>query len=133
MKKFLLPLFVLMCPLLMSADYPYVAFLTSDGNSHVVNASGLEMKVSGDNLIVSNSSSQTLQLSLSQLVEMSFSQSASITGVKFNQETSVKVYDTSGVFRGSFSNSYAAKSSLPAGIYVFIDSEGKSIKTVVGK
>lgn len=133
MKKILLPLFGLLCPIMMSADYPYMAFLTSDGVSHVVKASGLEMKVSGANLIVSNSASETLQLPLSQLVEMSFSQTASIGGVTFNQDGSVKVYDTTGVCRGTFRNSEAARSVLPAGIYVFTDSEGKSYKTVVAK
>ncbi len=124
MKKVILFTLLLTVGLLAkAADYPYLTFTSSDGTKVSLSVSSLELTVSGSNLVATNGSSSKT-FALSELSNMFFSATdeSSVTGISTVDATTtdgaVKVFTLNGVLMGTYDSVEAAKSALPAGIYV---------------
>lgn len=130
MKKYLFCGIMLIAALNAGA-YNVMQFTYSDGNVKTLAISGLTITVNEDNLEITNTAGETLNVSASDLKSMQFVDdpagvaSISIEGMAF------EAYNLEGVYLGKFESLLAAKKSLPAGVYVMKNERGETIKIVV--
>lgn len=117
-----------------SADYNFMEFKYVDDTAQIVFAEGLVINIEGENLMITNTAGATLSAKASDLVSMQFTDTDP-AGVKkiLEGETAVKVYNINGVYMGECSSLKEAKETLPNGVYVVKNSNGETIKMVIGK
>lgn len=127
---------LLLCAMMAPAIYcsangfPPMTFELTNGNLVKLDSKNLSMSFVGDNLLASHSGG-VFETPVAQVSKFYFDlSSTSVESVITSDDESVAVYDAAGIFRGNFANSAAAKSSLPAGLYIFKNGS-KTLKTIV--
>ena len=103
--------------------YAYLTFITSDGTKTSLPASGLSLAISGSNLVATNgSTSKTFTLTDLSTMHFSEANESSTTGIDAIGATTsgekVSVFTLNGVRMGTYDSIEAAKSALPAGVYI---------------
>lgn len=113
-------------------EYPYLAFLNSEGTATFLSVESLSITITDGKLVATNADgSQTF--TLSELSKMFFTQTKDLTGVNDINTSSneeVEVFTTGGMKLGKFENIKSAKASLKPGLYV-IKSSQKTYKIAV--
>lgn len=117
-----------------SADtYPYLSFQQNDGIAVSIGAESLSMTFSdsGTKLYASNGT-ESLTLNTADISKMFFTKDPA-TGISEVAETNsieLRVYTTSGIYVGTFSNRREIDESLEPGIYL-MTKNGKTTKIAV--
>lgn len=116
------------------AAYPSMEFVTTDGASHVIGASGLVITTDGENLSATNTDKDALTLPLASVVSMEFSdKEASVAVITAATGGEVTAYGIDGVEMGKFKSMQDAVSLLSPGIYLFKDDASQTVKIKVEK
>ena len=112
--------------------YNYLVFTTQAGGSTFFGVKDLTLKVNGSDLQVSNADG-TVNLVLTELASMQFSEDKTATGVEdvLNADAPVQVYSVTGAWLGSYGSMLEAAKCLNVGTYVI--SNGDQSQTVVIK
>lgn len=134
MKKLFLCGAILLASLTALADYNFMEFNYSDGNVKVISAEGLTITVEGNTLEISNTKGESFNVDASSLTSMQFTNNDP-AGVKtiIDGEIPVMVFDLEGRKIGVFESLNSARNALNNGIYVIKNSDGETIKLVIGK
>lgn len=111
--------------------FPFLTFLTQNGNSTTMSVTSLSMTVSGSTLSVTNAE-ETKSFQLADLVKMYFSNSSTgISDISSDTESQkVDVYTMNGIHVGQFASQTEAMKALTKGVYI-IKSNKKSIQVAV--
>ncbi|MBM6993574.1 MAG: hypothetical protein I3J02_09990 [Prevotella sp.] len=134
MRKILLQLAMVTLSTAVYADetYDYLAFQTTDGTEQTVSVDQLKIIFVDSKLVVTNASTNQ-SYSLSDLSKMYFTNTP-VTGISdveiADDNTSVEVFNTSGISMGTFADLSAARASLSKGIYI-VKSSVKTYKIAV--
>lgn len=118
------------------AAYNYLVLSQQDGSKAVLNVSGLRIVFSEGKLVATNDDGSR-SVALSDLSKMYFAQDAEgkVTGIETSVSDAVQqpvvAYTLSGVRLGRYDNMAAARRSLPKGIYVMKQTNGKNMKITV--
>lgn len=136
MKRCFLFLMAAVAIQVFAADYTYkyLVFSASDGTQTTVNTEGLTLSVENGSLVVTNSTGTTA-LTLSSLAMMQFAAEGTTTPIdqavsSVKEESTVEVFNLSGIYKGTFSSISALKSSLGKGVFI-VKQDGKSTKMIV--
>jgi hypothetical protein len=112
--------------------YNYLVFTNQAGTTTAFEVSNLTLKVNGSELQVSNADG-TVDLVLTELASMQFSEDKTATGVEdvLNADGPVQVYSVTGTLMGTYNSVVDAAKCLNAGTYVM--ASGNQTQTVVIK
>lgn len=116
--------------------YNYLVLSQQDGSKAVLNVSGLRIVFSEGKLVATNNDGSR-SVALSDLSKMYFAQDAEgkVTGIETSTSDGVQqpvvAYTLSGVRLGRYDNMATARRSLPKGIYVMKQTNGKNMKITV--
>lgn len=133
MKRFYLAGIVVMAAICAQADYSTMVFKTTDGQTHSLSLTGLNIEFDATSMIVKNADT-TLTLPLASLSTMEFSDGSTVVVENFIADfTNCEVFSSSGVAIGRFESIENAAASLPSGIYVLQYANGETTKIVVSK
>ena len=112
--------------------YNYLVFTNQAGTTTAFEVSNLTLKVNGSELQVSNADG-TVDLVLTELASMQFSEDKTATGVEdvLNADGPVQVYSVIGTLMGTYHSMVEAAKCLNTGTYVI--SGGSQTQTVVIK
>jgi hypothetical protein len=112
--------------------YNYLVFTNQAGTTTAFEVSNLTLKVNGSELQVSNADG-TVDLVLTELASMQFSEDKTATGVEdvLNADAPVQVYSVTGTLMGTYHSMVDAAKCLTPGTYVI--SGGSQTQTVVIK
>lgn len=115
-----------------AGTYKYLEFTNISGTKTVFNVANLTIKVSGNDLQVTNSDG-TVDLTLLELASMQFSTTNTPTAVDniLNADAEIHVSTITGASLGIYSSLVEACQSLSAGIYVI--SNGTQSQSIVVK
>lgn len=115
-----------------AGTYKYLEFTNISGTKTVFNVANLTIKVSGNDLQVTNSDG-TVDLTLLELASMQFSTTNTPTAVDniLNADAEIHVSTITGASLGTYSSLVEACQSLSAGIYVI--SNGTQSQSIVVK
>lgn len=115
-----------------AGTYKYLEFTNISGTKTVFNVANLTIKVSGNDLQVTNSDG-TVDLTLLELASMQFSTTNTSTAVDniLNADAEIHVSTITGVSLGTYSSLVEACQSLSAGVYVI--SNGNQSQSIVVK
>lgn len=115
-----------------AGTYKYLEFTNISGTKTVFNVANLTIKVSGNDLQVTNSDG-TVDLTLLELASMQFSTTNTPTSVDniLNADAEIHVSTITGVSLGTYSSLVEACQSLSAGVYVI--SNGTQSQSIVVK
>ena len=115
-----------------ASTYNYLVFTNQAGTTTAFEVSNLTLKVNGSDLQVSNADG-TVNLELTELASMQFSEDKTATGVEdvLNADAPVQVYSVTGAWLGSYGSMLEAAKCLNVGTYVI--SNGDQSQTVVIK
>lgn len=116
----------------VGAEENAMQFMTTDGVTHKISSTGLEIKFADGNLVATNST-ESLTLSLSQLESMQFESFTSAIASHQEMQGAVRVTNMNGVAFGTYNNILDAEKNLSAGVYVAKFENGKSVKFIVNK
>lgn len=118
-----------------AATYNYLEFKSNDGSSQFISTEGLVINIDGSNLLVADSEGNSLTLDANNLVSMQFTNNDDTNAVKeiLVDNGDWKVYNVEGLYSGKYYSIREAQSTLPNGVYVLKNSQGKSIKIVVSR
>lgn len=133
MKRFYLAGIVVMAAICAQADYSTMVFKTTDGQTHSLSLTGLNIEFDATSMIVKNADT-TLTLPLASLSTMEFSDGSTVVVENFIADfTNCEVFSYSGVAVGRFESIAEAAAALPSGIYVLQYANGETTKIVVSK
>ena len=112
--------------------YNYLVFTNQAGTTTAFEVSNLTLKVNGSELQVSNADG-TVDLVLTELASMQFSEDKTATGVEdvLNADGPVQVYSVTGTLIGTYHSMVEAAKCLNTGTYVM--ASGNQTQTVVIK
>lgn len=115
-----------------AGTYKYLEFTNISGTKTVFNVANLTIKVSGNDLQVTNSDG-TVDLTLLELASMQFSTTDTLTAVDniLDADAEIQVSTITGVSLGTYSSLVEACQSLTSGIYVI--SNGNQSQSIVVK
>ena len=115
-----------------ASTYNYLVFTNQAGTTTAFEVSNLTLKVNASELQVSNADG-TVNLELTELASMQFSEDKTATGVEdvLNADAPVQVYSVTGAWLGSYGSMLEAAKCLNVGTYVI--SNGDQSQTVVIK
>ena len=115
-----------------AGTYKYLEFTNISGTKTVFNVANLTIKVSGNDLQVTNSDG-TVDLKLLDLTSMQFSTTNTQTAVDniLDADAEIQVSTITGVSLGTYSSLVEACQSLSAGVYVI--SNGTQSQSIVVK
>lgn len=115
-----------------AGGYNYLVFTNQAGTTTAFEVSNLTLKVNGSDLQVSNADG-TVNLVLTELASMQFSEEKTATGVEdvLNADAPVQVYSITGILFGTYRSMVEAAKCLNVGTYVI--SNGDQSQTVVIK
>ena len=136
MNRLLLFCSALLMSLAASAEYSYLVFTTDSGEKHSMSVEGLEIAVSGDNLVVTNTNAgeETLTLALGTLASMEFSnESAGVGDAALEVSAPFAICNLEGIELGQFDSLSQAKSTLAPGVYLMTKTNGETVKILIGK
>lgn len=133
MYKLLFSGVMLLASLSASAIYNSMEFKTADGAVKSVSATGLTIKVNGNQLIISNSAGETISFDALSLVSMQFVDGDAGVDSIITENEAVEAYTLDGLYAGKFNSVNEARLSLSNGVYVLKGTRGKSIKINVNK
>ena len=113
-----------------AGTYKYLEFTNISGTKTVFNVANLTIKVSGNDLQVTNSDG-TVDLTLLELASMQFSTTNTPTAVDniLNADAEIHVSTITGVSLGTYSSLVEACQSLSTGVYVI--SNGTQSQSIV--
>jgi hypothetical protein len=113
-----------------AGTYKYLEFTSTSGTKTVFDVANLTIKVSGNDLQVTNSDG-TVDLKLLDLASMQFSTTNTSTAVDniLNADAEIHVSTITGVSLGTYSSLVEACQSLNAGVYVI--SNGTQSQSIV--
>ena len=115
-----------------AGTYKYLEFTNTSGTKTVFDVANLTIKVSGNDLQVTNSDG-TVDLKLLDLTSMQFSTTNTQTAVDniLDADAEIQVSTITGVSLGTYSSLVEACQSLSAGVYVI--SNGTQSQSIVVK
>lgn len=115
-----------------AGTYNYLEFTNISGTKTVFNVANLTIKVSGNDLQVTNNNG-TVNLTLVDLASMQFSTTNTATAVDntLNADAGIHVSTITGASLGTYSSLIEASQSLQAGVYVI--SNGTQSQSIVIK
>ena len=115
-----------------AGTYNYLEFTNISGTKTVFNIANLTIKVSGNDLQVTNNNG-TVNLTLVDLASMQFSTTNTATAVDntLNADAEIHVSTITGASLGTYSSLIEASQSLQAGVYVI--SNGTQSQSIVIK
>ena len=115
-----------------AGTYKYLEFTNISGTKTMFNVANLTIKVSGNDLQVTNSDG-TVDLTLLELASMQFSTTNTPTAVDniLNADAEIHVSTITGVSLGTYSSLVEACQSLTTGVYVI--SNGTQSQSIVVK
>lgn len=115
-----------------AGTYNYLEFTNISGTKTVFNVANLTIKVSGNDLQVTNNNG-TVNLTLVDLASMQFSTTNTATAVDntLNADAEIHVSTITGASLGTYSSLIEASQSLQAGVYVI--SNGTQSQSIVIK
>lgn len=115
------------------ADYESMIFNTADGEAHIIGVTGLKINASGENLIVSNSEGKSLELPLSTMMTMEFSNASAIKELNDTYSGPYTLFTLDGKKAGCFKTLEDAEAGVEPGTYVIKDNSNKTFKILLGK
>ena len=114
--------------------YKYMEFKTTENTSLVFEAEGLEIEINDGVLSLSNASGQKMNIDVSTLVSMQFTDNpAAIFNNTGDSDSKVKVYKLDGTVVGLFSNVSNVTNTLSPGVFILKSAEGQTVKIMIGK
>lgn len=115
-----------------AGTYNYLEFTNISGTKTVFNVANLTIKVSGNDLQVTNNNG-TVNLTLVELASMQFTSTNTVTALEnvLNADAEVQVSTIAGASIGTYSSLIEVTQSLNAGVYVI--SNGTQSQTIVIK
>lgn len=114
----------------MAADFPPLTFEMTDGSTRTLASENLLMTFQDGDLTATNNET-TFQAPVTGISKFYFNlDPQGVDGINDDRNSKVEVFNTTGVFMGSFENIDAARTSLAAGLYI-MRSGIRTFKTVV--
>ena len=134
MYKSILSGVALMMSLMASAQYNSLKFNTADGQSCLVDVTGLTISISGQDMVVTNSNGDSWTSSFASLVSMEFvTDQAGVSDLSTEIASSFTIYNLEGVELGKYVSLEQANANLPSGVYLLKKNDGETIKIAIGK
>lgn len=130
MKKLILCMAVCCTLMLQAATYSYLVFTNTAGTVTVLPVDGLQMTVSGSELVVTQSDSN-VRFALTELATMQFSNDPMAIDQILEADQPVQVFSLTGTLLGTFPSLLEAAGQLSAGAYVV--SNGSVTQKIVVK
>lgn len=130
MKQLLTLAIVVVAALAVRADYSYMLFKSTTGDTHSIAVAGLEITFSQDKLTASNSET-SISIPLAQVASMEFSNegSAGVGSIAADKGCEpVAIYTLTGVKYGEYASVMEAMQNMSAGVYILKYNDGTSIK-----
>lgn len=133
MKKTFITCLLAGVTLMASAEYSHLLFRTTDGTQSALAADGIVITFV-DGTMHAVSGTETLDIPVTSLTDMYFGNPSvvNLSEIEANPGT-VTVFSPSGTVVGHFATDTEARTSLPKGIYIIKNADGKTSKTAVTK
>lgn len=134
MNRYLLLLVSMLIAFSVKAEYAYMKFTTTAGDTHYVSTGNLTITVEGENLVATNDYNETLTLGLTSVASMElvgYMATAETIATESNGE--VEVFMSNGVSAGRYMSIDDVRKTLSPGIYLVKNNSGQTIKLMIGK
>ena len=119
-------------PIAATAQYESMQFITTEGEEYLIPLSGLEIVFSDNGNMVATQNDRVLEIPVSDLVSMQFSEKETGIDVLANDEN-MEVFGINGISYGHFNSLEQMRHTLNPGTYVIRKSNSATFKITLKK